>query len=120
MQNDPELNPQVMGMISEDFVKVSDFLKEAAYQVKKRSISDFPIFPVSSTEIPIGSILYEIGKLENKFNYYASFMEEFLQRELIENEDEFKAIYKNPEEFCCLFIVEENFTKFVFIPYPED
>ncbi len=120
MQNDPELNPKFLGTISSDFVKVADLLKEAAYQVKRRDISDFPIFPVSKTELPIGSILYEKGKMENDWNYYISFMEEFIQREIITNESDFKGIYKDPEEFCCLFIVEEDFTNFLFIPYPVD
>ncbi len=120
MQNDPELNPKLMGMISSDFVKVSDLLKEAAYQIKKRGISDYPIFPVSATEIPLGSILYETGQMQNQFNYHASFMEEFLQRDLITDESQFKSVYKDPEEFCCLFIVEEGFTNFIFVPYPVD
>lgn len=120
MQNDPELNPKYLGTISSDFIKVSDHLKEAAYQIKKRGFSEFPIFPVSKAEIPIGQLLYEVSKFENEWNYYASFVEEFEQRELIENGDEFKAAYKNSEEFCCLFVVDGQFTNFVFIPYPEE
>ena len=33
---------------------------------------------------------------------------------------EFRDSYKNPDEFCCLFVIDGQFTKFVFIPYPED
>ena len=120
MNNDPELDPKFLGKISSDFVKVADFLKEASYQIRTRGISDCPIFPMSQTEIPVGSMLYEKGKMENQWSYYASFMEEFMQRELIEKESEFKAIYKDPDEFCCLFIVDPQFTNFIFIPYPID
>lgn len=120
MHNDPELNPKYLGTISSDFVKVSDHLKEAAYQIRKRGFSEYPIFPVSRVEIPIGQLLYETGRSENEWNYYASFLEEFEQRELVEKEDEFKDAYKNPDEFCCLFVVDEEFTNFVFIPYPEE
>jgi hypothetical protein len=120
MNNDPELNPKMMGRISSDFVKVAENLKEAAYQIKKRGFSDYPVFAVSISELPIGSLLYERNQLENKWNYYASFMEELVQRGLIEKEDEFKGVYKNSDEFCCLFIVDPQFTNFVFIPYPED
>ena len=42
--NSPDLNGKYLGLISTDFIKVSDTLKEAAYQVKKRGFSDFPIF----------------------------------------------------------------------------
>jgi Mg/Co/Ni transporter MgtE len=34
--------------------------------------------------------------------------------------DEFKKNYKDPEEFCCLFVVDGDFASFVYIPYPED
>ena len=120
MQNDPELNPKYLGTISSDFIKVADNLKEAAYQIKKRGFSDFPIFPVSKLVIPIGQMLYEVGYAENEWNYYASMLEEFQQREMIEAGDEFKEAFKNPEEYCCLFVVDEEFTNFVFIPYPDE
>jgi hypothetical protein len=37
-----------------------------------------------------------------------------------EKEEGFIAAYKDPDEFCCLFVVDKEFTSFVFIPYPED
>jgi hypothetical protein len=121
MHNDPELDPKYLGRISSDFVKVADLIKEASYQLRKRKISEFPIFPVSLVGLPIGSILYEKGKIDgNQWNYYASFLEEFEQRQLVEKPEEFKQVYKNPDEFCCLFIVDESFTNFIFIPYPTD
>lgn len=120
MHNDPTLNPKYLGKISSDFVKVAEHLKEASYQIRKRGFSKFPIFPVSQTHIPIGQILYEMGKLDNEWNYYASFLEEFSQRQLLEDENLFKEAYKDADEYCCLFIVDQEFTNFVFIPYPED
>jgi len=47
-------------------------------------------------------------------------MEEFLERQLIEKEADFKSIFKPADEFCCLFVVKEEFTNFLFIPYPVD
>jgi len=46
--NSPDLNGKYLGLISTDFIKVSDTLKEAAYQVKKKRVfrfSDFCNFP---------------------------------------------------------------------------
>lgn len=122
MNNDPELNGKYLGSISQDFVIVADTLKEAAYQIKKRGFSDYPIFPVSKIDLPIGQLL--IGKLElaTNWNYNASYLDEFIQREIVgeDSVEEFKANYKDPDEFCCLFVIDDEFTKFVFIPYPED
>lgn len=120
MQNDPTLNPKYLGKISSDFVTVADNLKEAAYLIRKKGFSEHPVFPVSQGDIPIGQLLYETGKLENQWNYYASFIEEFIQRGLIEDKDKFIEAYKDPDEFCCLFVVDKEFTNFLFIPYPED
>ena len=82
--NSPDLNGKYLGLISTDFIKVSDTLKEAAYQVKKRGFSDFPIFVTSQRPIEIGQKLIGVNELnENKWNYHASMMEEFVQRNLI-------------------------------------
>lgn len=122
MNNDPELNGKYLGTITEDFIKISDNLKEASYQIRSRGFSDFPIFPISKINIPVGQILIKQTELDTNWNYYASFLDEFTQRKMIEKENEntFKETYKDPEEFCCLFVVDEEFTNFVFIPYPND
>jgi hypothetical protein len=120
MHNDPELSGKYLGTISSDFVKVSDTLKEASYQIRMRGFSTYPIFPVCKTDQPIGQLLIDSVLAGTEWKYYASFLDEFVQRELIEHEEDFKAAYKDPDEFCCLFVVDKEFTNFVFIPYPED
>lgn len=122
MNNDPELNGKYLGTITADFAKVSDTLKEAAYQVRVRKISDFPIFPICKQTQKIGGLLLANTDLHIDWNYYISYLDEFSQRKLIDSEglDLFKSTYKNPDEFCCLFVIDKEFTNFVFIPYPED
>ncbi len=120
MQNDPELSPKMMGAISQDFLKVSDLLKESSYQIRKRGFSDFPIFPISKQESPVGQILYPKDALDTDWNYNVTYLDEFIQRKIIEKEDDFKQTYKNPDEFCCLFVIDNDFTNFVYIPYPID
>ena len=122
MQNDPELNGKYLGTITADFAKVSDTLKEASYQIRKRGFSEHPIFPISKTAIPIGQLLLDRPSLSLEWNYYAAYLDEFVQRKLIEADkvDRFKEVYKNPDEFCCLFVVDKEFTNFLYIPYPED
>jgi hypothetical protein len=121
MHNDPELSGKYLGTISQDFVKVSDTLKEASYQIRKAGF-EYPIFPICKDVQPIGQLL--ISQIQNNtdWNYYASFLDEFLQRELVgkDKEEAFKEAYKNPDEFCCLFVIDASFTNFVFIPFPED
>ena len=121
MVNDPELDGKYLGTISKDFVKVAETLKESAYQIQKAGF-DFPIFVMSKDDTSIGQLLLDKRDLKLDWNYYASFLNEFIERELIapEKEEDFKRSYKDPDEFCCLFVVDKSFTKFVYIPYPVD
>ena len=120
MQNDPELSGKYLGTITKDFVLVADTLKEAAYAVRKRGFSDYPIFPISQVEIPIGQLLIGRDEMATSWNYYMTYLDEFVQRQLVEDVEGFVKAYKNPDEFCCLFVVDQDFTNFLFIPYPED
>ncbi|HTE34530.1 MAG TPA: hypothetical protein VK666_29330, partial [Chryseolinea sp.] len=100
MQNDPELSGIFLGTISEDFVKVSDTLKEASYQIRKAGFT-FPIFPLCKEDQPIGQLLLHPAKNGTTWYYYASFLDEFIQRGLIEkgNEQGFQEAYRDPDEF---------------------
>lgn len=122
ISNDPELNGKQLGKVTQDFIKVADHIKEASYQIRKRGFSDFPIFIISNAEIPLGQLLYKKDEAGTNWNYFVTYLDEFVQRKIIDKEkiDEFKNTYKNPDEFCCLFVIDAEFTKFVFIPYPED
>jgi hypothetical protein len=122
MINDGELDGKYLGTITEDFIVVADTLKEAAYQIKKRGFSDYPIFPIAKVDIPIGQLLIQKSEMNLQWNYYTTYLDEFVQRKIIAEEavDGFIERYKNSDEFCCLFVVDEGFTNFVFIPYPED
>ncbi|PWJ43266.1 hypothetical protein [Sediminitomix flava] len=123
MHNSPELDGKYLGKITKDFARLSNTLKEAAYQLKARKISDYPIFVVSKGEAGIGQLLVgrnDIKELEWDFNF--SFLQEFLDRNIIleENVKSFQESYKDPDEFCCLFVIDEDFIKFIYVPYPED
>lgn len=120
--NDPELSGKYLGSITADFVKVADLVKEASYQVRKRGFSEYPVFPISKDDLPIGQLLYGKEELRLNWNYYITYIDEFVQRKIVDESrlPEFKQAYKDPDEFCCLFVVDGDFTSFVFVPYPED
>ena len=120
--NSPDINKKLMGEVSADFVLVADHLKEASYQIRKRGFSDFPIFVASRREVEIGQLLFGRGDLANDWSYKATFIDEFVQRNLIgaESVDLFKENYKNPDEYACLFVVHADFAGFIYVPYPED
>lgn len=122
MQNDPELDGKYLGTISKDFVMVSETIKEASYQVRKQGFSDYPIFPISKKDVSIGQLLIAKQDAAIEWNYNITYLDEFVQRKIVAEDklDDFKKIYKDPEEFCCLFVMDGDFTRFLFIPYPVD
>lgn len=120
--NSPDLNRKLLGVISQDFVKVADHLKEASYQIRKRGFSQYPLFVVARTPSELGTLLFSPGELDTEWMYRASFLEEFVQRGLIgeASVDYFKEHYRDPDEFCCVFAIHNDFAGFIYVPYPED
>jgi hypothetical protein len=120
--NSPEINQKLMGKVSSDFIKVSDQLKEASYQIIKRKISANPIFILTENPVEIGSTYLDINILKNIYEYKMSFLEEFVERQIVGEEsiEFFKENYKDPEEYCCLFVLDNAFAGFIYLPFPDD
>lgn len=121
MHNDPELQQkaQYIGTFTKDFAKMADSLKEASYVLRSRGF-DYPIFPICKEKIAIGKIFIEKEQMGLEWHCYISYLQEFVERKLVTEVEAFKNAYKNPDEFCCLFVVDKEFMNFVFLPYPED
>lgn len=122
MENNLELSPKYIGKFSQDFVKVCDTLKEASYHIRKKGFSKYPIFVLSKEIVPFGSLLVSEKQFGNEWNYQASYLEIFTEKKLVSDEgfELFKENYKDADEFCCLFVIDADFTSFIFLPYPED
>ena len=116
------LDGKYLGAITEDFVKVADKLKEASYLIRKRGGYNCPVFPTSKVSLAIGSLLIARGETDNQWIYYAAYLDVLVQCGLIAEDKAaaFQEVYKDPDEFCCLLIVDTDFTNFVYIPYPEE
>lgn len=122
MNNDPELDGKYLGKITKDFAVISETLKDAAYQIRSRGYSDYPIFPVTKTDLAIGELLIGRGDVALDWDFRITYLDEFVQRKIIDEEkvEAFKKNYKDPDEFCCLFVFDGDFARFMYIPYPED
>ncbi len=120
--NSPEINQKLMGKVSSDFIKVSEHLKEASYQIIKRKFSENPIFILSENPVEIGATLFQQSDFKTSYEYRASFLEEFISRNMIgeESVEFFKENYKDPEEYCCLFVIDQAFAGFIYLPFPND
>ena len=116
-----DLDFDKIGLVTSDFIKVADQLKLACSKIVDKKFSEYPIIVMSNENLNLGTIFINKGEiLENKWVYYASYLDILFQKNIIKNKDEFIAKYKNIDEFCCLLVVFENNSKIIYIPYPED
>ena len=67
--NDPELNGKYLGTITKDFATVSDTLKEASYQIRKREISQHPVFIFARQAVQLGSLLINADEQDTNTGY---------------------------------------------------
>jgi len=120
--NELTKNGKYLGTISADFVKVANKLKEASYAIRKHGSYDYPVFFLSKVPIALGSLLIEKGEVDNQWHYYAAYLDVLIQCGLIAHNRAaaFRETYKDPDEFCCLLVVDNIFTNFVHIPYPDE
>ena len=125
MENDPELQAKgkFLGTITADFARASDVLRDASDAIRDREHSRHPIFVFAREPVTLGALLLQAADRLMEWHIFASSLEEFTQRGLVEKgegEAMFRAAYKDPDEYACLFVVDPEFMEFVFLPYPED
>ncbi|WP_367913560.1 hypothetical protein [Leadbetterella sp. DM7] len=120
--NSPEINRKLMGKVSSDFLKVSDHLKESSYQIRKRGFSRYPVFVLSENDVELGVLLFDKPDFKTVYRYKACFLEDFIHRGMIgeESRELFIENYKDPEEYCCLFVIDGDFAGFIYLPFPVD
>ena len=119
--NNTELSNKEIGLITSDFVKVSDQLKNTCNKIIEKKFSDFPVIIMSKDEIKLGTLLIDVNEIKDiVWKYFASYLEFLHSKKIITDIDIFKEKYKNHDEYCCLLTVINNNSKIIFIPYPED
>ncbi len=113
---------EFLGTITSDFIKVADQIKNASYEIRKNGFN-YPIFVISKTSIEnIAPVFIERNSSDNKWSYHVSYLEIMIKNKIFDSEktNQFKETYKNPDEFCCLFIIDPEFCGVLYVPYPND
>lgn len=93
-------------------------LSEAADTIMEQDVSRYPIFVVADELVEVGIALVEAGN-DSPWHIRASTLEEFVARNLIEQEklEKFREVYKDPQNHICVFIVMAQVgATFAFLP----
>jgi hypothetical protein len=93
-------------------------MSQAAEVIIDQDVSKYPIFVVHQHEVIIGLPIIEKEKNGGIWNIHASTLEEFVSKNLVFEDKmaEFIKNYKNPDEFLCIFLINEMGANFVYLP----
>ncbi|RMD71648.1 MAG: hypothetical protein D6818_07560 [Bacteroidetes bacterium] len=93
-------------------------LGQAADTIREQGVSKYPILVLHKLEVDIGIPIIDRHRVQGDWSVNASTLEEFVTKRLVQPEqvDHFRKVYKNPDEFVCLFVLSDLGANFVFLP----
>jgi hypothetical protein len=96
-----------------------DSIREVSEDVIKEGYSQFPVFIAHQAEVKLGEVILDREEIGSNFTFQGSTLEELVERKIVlpKNEAKFKAAYKDPGKYCCIFLVTEHGAQFVFVPF---
>ncbi|MDP5171706.1 MAG: hypothetical protein NWR72_15775 [Bacteroidia bacterium] len=109
----------ILESIRNDVDRIGEQLKEIALQVINDRISSFPVFVASHEHHNIGRPIFDPDRSTLNWNFHASLLEEFIQKELIRKDRvmAFQKAYQDPEVRACIFVFTPDMAQFIFVPY---
>ncbi|MCB0662244.1 MAG: hypothetical protein KDC24_05870 [Saprospiraceae bacterium] len=93
-------------------------LEQAVNTIIEKEVSNYPIMVLYQKPVEIGLQVIDREKVAGNWSVNASTMEEFMARQLIQEEkvESFKSLYESHKDHICIFLVTEVGADFVFLP----
>ena len=93
-------------------------MEKAADSILDQEVSKYPIFIIHKGELAMGIQLLDKEKSKAEWSINASILEEFATKQIIQVDriENFREIFKDPNENLCLFILSEAGANFIFLP----
>ena len=110
---------KILLKVQNDLKQLAPYIKKASESIINEGVSDYPVFVLHQAGVNIGLPLVEKTHIHSHWSVNASTLEEFMAKSVISPEkiESFRKIFKEPEEFMCLFVLDDNIANFVFHPY---
>src|ERR1700761_8868079 len=116
-----ELDEEIYKSLHDDLDICRDYIRQIAFGIIRGNVSKYPIFIAKRGEndIDLGLPIINRADFDIAWNFNASHLEDFVVKGIVSKEKapEFIKAYKNPEQFMCVFVIDEAVTSFVFMPY---
>ena len=115
------LDEEIFKSLHEDLEICRDYIREISQGMMKANISKYPVFVATRGEndIDLGLPIISRTDFDISWNFSASHLEDLVNKNIVVKEkvEEFRKTFKNPNEFMCIFVAEENSASFVFMPF---
>jgi len=104
--------------LEEDLRPFCPLMGQAADCLLDEGISRYPIFVVSKLDIELGIPLKERESEADRWAIHLSTLEELVARKVVslDRVDTFRGVYKDAEQFFCLFTLSDLGAQFIFMP----
>jgi len=111
--------PKELEVLKADIEFYNDSIKEVAVDMMAEGFSKHPIFVAHQHEVKLGELILDIKDYARDHHINATTLEELVEKQVIEQHkvEEFKAAYKDPRKFICIFWVRPQGAYFIYIPY---
>jgi len=115
-----ELDKTIIESIDIDIISYEDYLKEVAEMAIANEVTKYPIFVLHQKEsIDVGRPIIDLTKSKTKWSVNISHLEDFVLKGIVKenNVDRFRAVYKNPSKYLCIFVLDDGVANFIFRPF---
>lgn len=92
-------------------------MEQASDAIMQKDVSEYPILVVHQQQIELGIEVVKRAEVKGNWSVNASTLEEFAMKQLITTEklEDFQAVFKDPKQHLCLFVISELGAQFIFI-----
>ena len=107
-----------LNKLKKDLTPFLILMDKASDELINQEISKYPIYIIHEQEINLGIPLVDASRKKAPFSINVSTLEEFATKNVIKEDkvENFIEIFKNADDYFCLFVIDHLGSKFAFIP----
>lgn len=116
------LDEEIIKQLSNDLHLCKEYLRQVSNAMRKGDVSKYPIFVAHRDELDLGVPIIHKAEMDLTWSFSASHLEDFVNRKIVLEEKlaDFKKAYRDPTQFMCIFLLEEDSANFIFIPFERE
>ncbi|MFN5319472.1 MAG: hypothetical protein ACK5CY_11595 [Bacteroidia bacterium] len=110
---------ELLRNLDQNLAIYKESIREIALEILNAEVSKYPIFIAARNDVALGRLIIDKEDLALDWSVYASTLEEFVRRNVISEEKlpDFRASWKDPRHYFCIFAVLDETATFIYVPY---